>query len=296
MRTAVRLARDAKLRFSSERPDARPETVQVALSLGPYGATLSANEFDGMYPPPYGPPLGPGGQQRNTFRPGEEALEENSVEALVQFHLERLRVFAADEETWKAIDWVAFETMPLRREMLAVRRAMAVLQSELAARHGGGREKKWWISTVHPSGVFPERSCCGEAGCDGCAPVSAVDIVGAMFHPGLPAPDGIGINCTGVAYLGKLLAETTAAVGEVHDRRKLCLVLYPNGMDWDREGQKWISVGSSEDAAAGWASAVAEAVRPYAQGNIWDGIIVGGCCKSGPGEIAALASAVATAR
>ncbi|KAF8756958.1 Homocysteine S-methyltransferase [Rhizoctonia solani] len=48
-----------------------PDTLkpQIALSLGPFGATLSpAAEFSGIYPPPYGPP------QPVTFFTGEQAF------------------------------------------------------------------------------------------------------------------------------------------------------------------------------------------------------------------------------
>ena len=137
---------------------------------------------------------------------------------------------------------------------------------------------------MHPSGVFPERL--GSA-------ISAADVASAVFGPGPPLPDGIGVNCTGATHLEKVIAKMAARVERVELRRRPWLVIYPNGRDWDTETHTWASLGSSdEDAAEKWADAVVRTVAPHVRGDIWAGVIVGGCCKSGPREIAALSAAV----
>ena len=55
MRKAVRLAQAAKARFLLEHPFVQGDEIKIALSLGPFGSTRSTHEFDGIYPPPYGP-------------------------------------------------------------------------------------------------------------------------------------------------------------------------------------------------------------------------------------------------
>ncbi|EKM57068.1 uncharacterized protein PHACADRAFT_254607 [Phanerochaete carnosa HHB-10118-sp] len=292
MRQAVALACIAKDRFLVERTEARREDVQVALSLGPYGATLNANEFDGMYPPPYGP--GPSASRaRNSFSPCEEELRECSIEALKGFHLDRLRVFAEDRETWDSIDWVAFETVPLTREITAIRRAMGALNSELPARRSDSRwRKQWWISGVHPFGVYPEQSPDGGS-------VTAGHVVRAILEQegageANPVPDGIGINCTGVRYLSSIVGEMGEVVVHVGGEQRPWLVLYPNGREWDVGTQSWVAVGADEDEAAGaWATAFAEAIMPCMRhGHAWGGVVIGGCCKSGPRDIVALVKVV----
>lgn len=289
MRKAVALACAAKDRFLAERPDLRQDDMQIALSLGPYGATLNSNEFDGIYPPPYGPEsFAPG--RRNSFLPGEEQFYEGSVEALKNFHLDRLRVFAEDDETWNSIDWIAFETVPLVREVTAIRRAVHTLYEELSAHCPEGRwRKRWWISTVHPFGSFPERTHEGES-------VAVRQVVAAILGqdgPGkaLPAPDGIGINCTGVRYLSSIVAEMREAVMNMRTEQSPWLLLYPNGREWNVATQGWEDTGADDDESAKtWGAAFAGSVRPSIEHRcMWRGAIVGGCCKSGPREISALA-------
>ncbi|ORY20916.1 Homocysteine S-methyltransferase [Naematelia encephala] len=62
--------------------------------------------------------------------------EDSAEEALTEFHLDRLRVFALHEPTWRTIEWIAFETIPLIREIKAIRRAMTRLKSELEITYG----------------------------------------------------------------------------------------------------------------------------------------------------------------
>jgi homocysteine S-methyltransferase len=113
MRTAVAIARRA---IDSS---ARQDNVLLALSLGPLGATLTPSaEFTGAYPVQYA-----------------------DWQGLHAFHDERLRVFAHDAATWALVDVVAFETLPVAREVRAVREGMARLQRE-------GLGRPYWVACV----------------------------------------------------------------------------------------------------------------------------------------------------
>lgn len=91
-------------------------------------------------------------------------------------------------------------------------------------------------------------------------------------HPRIVA---VGVNCTAPRHMPALL---TAAREGTHRP----LIAYPNGGDrWDAPSRRWVADagGSFEPAtAAAW-------VR---HGATW----LGGCCGTGPGEIAALAAIV----
>lgn len=183
--------------------------VEVALSLGPYGATLVPScEFSGVYPPPFGPPE------------SEAAAED----ALACWHLQRLRVYARHADVWATINILAFETIPLLREIRAVRRAMHTLlaapNSPAAGKAppvtpAGGSpaplpppRKAWWISCTFPApdGRFPDPTAQ--------APVSLEDVVRAVFEheDGLAIPTGIGINCTPASLLPRLTQELCHAL------------------------------------------------------------------------------------
>lgn len=302
MRKAVQLARVAKERFLAERPDTRGEDVKIALSLGPYGSTVNANEFDGMYPPPFGPE----DATRNTFHAGEDHLCDASLEALKNFHLERLRVFAEDKETWESIDWVAFETTPLRREVTAIRMAMTALEREAS-------RKPWWVSTVHPHGKHPEPISAEHTGTlsneDGDA-ASVRQIVQVSLgedprYGPLSVPNGIGVNCTGVGFLERILSNMSTATKELQDHsaapgrhERPLLVVYPNGIEWDLEKRTWTSHNVGDGSARARVQSLIQTIRPYAEATdgVWGGVIVGGCCKFGPEEISALTSEVSCFR
>ena len=89
----------------------------------------------------------------------------------------------------------------------------------------------------------------------------------------------VGITCTAPRHLPGLLAKARDAT----DRP---LVAYPNGGDrWDPVARRWVADGAGgtyePDEVAGWT----------ALGATW----LGGCCGTGPGDIARLASCIAEA-
>lgn len=85
----------------------------------------------------------------------------------------------------------------------------------------------------------------------------------------------VGVNCTAPRHMPGLL---TAA----HEATDRPLIAYPNGGDrWDAPSRRWVAdAGGSFEPAT-----VAAWVR---HGATW----LGGCCGTGPGEIAALAAIV----
>ncbi|KAI1794227.1 Homocysteine S-methyltransferase [Ganoderma leucocontextum] len=300
MLEAVKLAIEAKRRYIQEtaqcdRNDAgSSRSVKIALSLGPYGSMLSpAQEFHGFYPPPFGPTLPSETAKTNIFDDTEDGqhLEAAAVEALEDFHYERLEVFAENREVWDEIDLVAFETVPLRREIAGVRRAVARLQriKELKpagqpGEHSAKTMKPWWISTVHPDGHYPEMKPGG--GWVTMVEVAEAALLGEDERTSIPW--GLGINCTGLEFLPKLVGEARDVARqalEVHGVGPW-LVLYPNGGDvFNPETHSWEAKGRGETR---WGKEMCTVVAESRGDEVWGGVVVGGCCKTGPDDISEL--------
>ena len=208
MRSAVRIARDA---FGGRKGT-------VALSLGAYGAVmLPSQEYSGKY----------------------DSFHETSQQ-LRDWHGRRIGAFVGDSETWAEVGIVAFETLPLLGEVLAVRDVMGDLQ-------GLGEEREFWISCVFP----------GEGNClpDGS---SVKDVVKAMLEPreGARVPMGVGINCTKVGKVEELIEEFEREVGGLVETGEVVewpsLVVYPDGTngevyntttkEWERQEEGGSSV------------------------------------------------------
>jgi homocysteine S-methyltransferase len=301
------LAAEARSRFATE---ARVpiDRIKIALSLAAYGASLPLpHEFDGYYPPPYGPKAyvyspDPTSPNRNAYRADESTQEAESEDALTAFHLERLRVYASDKETWRAVDAIAFETIPLAREVKAIRRAVATLDDELAP----GERKPWWVCTVYPGGEFPEE----HAGLGSRKPRNK-DVLAAYFddvptagtagaHKGAryAVPDAFGINCTAmvdvadvVATAGDTLAGTSAT--RINGGRPW-LVLKPNGgQTYNMDTREWgWQGGETRLQGDEWARQLSQIVRSADVKGVWGGILVGGCCKVGEEELRLLSKAL----
>jgi homocysteine S-methyltransferase len=223
--------------------------------------------------------------------------------------LSRLRVYANEEETWRAVDWVMFETIPLLREGEAIRTAMEDLYQELKGRYGESDNgdawwrKPYWTSFVFPEGTSPDAS-----------PIST--IMETMFsgeNAETVFPSAIGINCTSPAYIRTLTEQLTESMSNglknADDdslllRKPPAFVLYPDGgLVYDVVTRTWHapknapSVAASGDAEGSWAKNVAQVARWAAEQEVatsngsrpvWPQILVGGCCKSGYKEIAGL--------
>lgn len=280
LRAAVALARAAA-----------PPPARIALSMGCFGSSLSpGQEYAGLYPPPYGPAaFAPDTAATNC--PATPAAAAGYEAALAAYHLARLRVYAADEATWRAVGWLAFETVPVLAEVRAVRRAVGQLYAELAARYPGGEGETWWRKPFWIASAFPGGEH-GQRAADG-GHVRAAEVVRAMLGelPGAPAADGAGINCTNPAYLPRLAAEYTEAVGGLRLEKRPWLVLYPDGGSvYDVVNKEWSDVGRV--APGEWAAQTVQVARDQDGPGVWAGAIVGGCCKSSFEEVEALRSVV----
>ncbi|KAF8269262.1 Homocysteine S-methyltransferase [Lactarius quietus] len=307
MRSSVALAAEARRRFAAE-SHVPTDSIKIALSLAAYGASLPLpHEFDGFYPPPYGPQAyvhhstnDPSAlPNRNAFRADERAQEAQSEAALAAFHLERLRAYATDAQTWRSIDVLAFETIPLAREVRAIRRAVAALEDDGLAPE---ERKPWWVCAVYTGGEFPEQRLCGDGG----EQLSARDVLTAYFgdidvhstaggggeSARYAVPHAFGVNCTAVAHVAKAVAAVSDALEETGaGGRKPWLVLKPNGgQTYDMDTCKWGWYGGEVHTQGDeWAGKLGDIVRAATNKGVWGGILVGGCCKTGDDELRALA-------
>ncbi|KAL4805327.1 Homocysteine S-methyltransferase [Aspergillus unguis] len=256
MRDAISLARSAIAAEERQRP------CGVALSLGPYGATMSpiAAEYTGIYP-----------------------IEMDREDALRQWHARRLNVFVEDAGSFDKVDYIAFETLRRADEVRAVRGAM------FDTFHGNPK-KPWWVC-----GVFPAEE------------VDETDVrrwINAAVgqDPGLPLPRpwGIGLNCTRIDHVAKIISimqdelhcllqkEAGFADERASSLSMPWLVLYPdgtNGEKYDPVTKTW--VGHQPAVRRSWDEVFWDVIQGQLEGD-WEGIIVGGCCRAGPADIAAL--------
>ncbi|MCJ1252813.1 hypothetical protein MMC24_000619 [Lignoscripta atroalba] len=276
MRNAVVIARKAFEASSRRAVEGEKEHTKnghrvgiVALSLGAYGATMRpSQEYTGAYLP----------------------SEMKTTEGLSKWHMERLAVFAEDAQTWSDIDYVAFETLPLLREIEAARKIMAEVNS------GTGR-KRWWISCVFPN-ENPELP-------DGSSVENVVETMLTDRGKRWQQPWGIGINCTKVEKLAVLIAQFEEAVQKLLREGKLeerslnhssgwpWLVIYPDGAQglvYNTTAKVWESPDGAEVQARRkyWDEEVFEVVKGTRERALWAGIMVGGCCKTAPEDIGRL--------
>ena len=258
MQSAVPLARKAFSIASSP--------GKVALSLGAYGATMQPSaEYTGRYLPE----------------------EMNTLEGLARWHRQRLEVFQSDATTWRDVDYVAFETLPVLAEVRAVRAVMGQCNSQ--------GDKKWWISCVFPNDNLNLP--------DGTTVSELVDAMIGSAHTGGQQPWGIGINCTSVTRLESLIVLFEAAVMNIAQNYQAqsssfqqiwpWLVVYPDGAEglvYNTISQTWDAVESNSNTqtTSSWDEEVAMIVRRASERAFWKGILVGGCCKTTPDHIARL--------
>ncbi|KAL8657767.1 MAG: hypothetical protein Q9226_001583 [Calogaya cf. arnoldii] len=272
MRNAVSLAKEAFA--SSQCAGSKNIGKHVALSLGAYGATTKpSTEYSGEYTP--------------------EHMQ--TVEGLVDWHDQRLEVFRDDEATWNDVNYVSFETLPVLKEVQAVRRVMA--------KHNTTQHfREWWISCVFPNDdlTLPDGS-----------PVSAV-VEAMLTNRGDQGqrPWGIGINCTDIKKLDMLLHQYEAAAQSILDtddtqdasaRRAQWpwLVTYPDGAQgsvYNTETQQWEidPEMKKKGPQRPWHEELAQIITKTAERGRWKGILVGGCCKTTPDDIRKLRSQLAT--
>jgi homocysteine S-methyltransferase len=201
---------------------------RVVLSLGAYGATMiPGQEYTGAYDSSH-----------------------STIAQLRDWHLERIRAFVSfgkgrdgdveegevkeKRECWELVDLVAFETLPLLREVLAVQEVMFQVSSAL----GEKEMNPFWISCVFPgsANTLPDGS-------------SIKDVVKAMLgkRETCATPMGIGLNCTKIGKLEGLIEEFEREVIAMMERGELeeewpALVVYPDGTNgevYNTTTQEW---------------------------------------------------------
>ncbi|KAH7316743.1 Homocysteine S-methyltransferase [Stachybotrys elegans] len=244
--TALSIAAQAK----------RPEAA-VALGLGPYGACMvPSQEYSGAYDSAH-----------------------NSVQSLLQWHEERLRLFTGLSGLKDRIGILALETVPRVDEIVAIRKAISRLP-ELAG-------VPFWISCLYPGddGRLPDGT-------------SAEDAITAMLGEDASSsrPWGIGINCTKVEKLDGLVRNYESAVSKLAKEGKIsqwpALVLYPDGTRgevYNTTTQQWeVADTASSAERAAWETVLSQVVRDASTRGNWAEIIVGGCCRSSSDDIAKL--------
>lgn len=236
---AVRIAEEAKRQHA-----------QVALSIGPYGATMRpSQEYSGNYGP-----------------------DMNDVESLRRWHQARLKSFVASVVNFRRrVAFVALETIPRVDEIKALRLAMAS-SSDLSS-------SRFWISCLFPGedGLLPDGT-------------PAEDAVRAMFDPEIagPVPWAVGINCTKVWKLGSLLRQYESAIARMLAEGKIdtwpTLVLYPDGTNgevYNTVSKQWVLPdGVQIDSQSSWEEQLASVVRETQKRGNWPTIVVGGCCMA----------------
>lgn len=194
--------------------------VEVAASLGPFGASLAdGSEYTGRYPVPW--------------------------ETVVSFHRRRLEVLIDTGP-----DLFAVETIPRRDE--------AALLADLLVEFGAPRA---WFSFGCATG---EHTYGGD---DLCATVSEV-----VDYPNLVA---VGVNCVAPPVVSDALDTLRTQDEPLHD---VPFVVYPNhGRMWDGDARVWTGDSHVVDGVLveSWLERGAR--------------FVGGCCGTGPSDIARLA-------
>ncbi|KAJ3463354.1 hypothetical protein MRS44_008140 [Fusarium solani] len=225
------------------------DKAQVALSYGPYGACLiPSQEYSGKY---------------DAAHDSESTLEE--------WHRERLGLFAEVPDVGKRVSHVALETIPRVDEIIAMRKSLAATPAL--------SDLPYWTSCLSPGADLALP--------DGNSIESAVE---AMLDRDVSAkvPWGIGINCTKVDKLDRLLQIFESTVARLIEQGRLdawpALVLYPDGTNgevYNTTTQKWELPDDAKDQVrSSWESQVESVVRATESRGKWPVILVGGCCKA----------------
>ncbi|KAI8924717.1 Homocysteine S-methyltransferase [Entophlyctis helioformis] len=267
-RLSVRLADNARRAVQNSGAVPLTSSLLVAASVGSYGALLANGaEFTGDY--------GPG----------------VTLESLAASHRQRVRVLldasvddAVGGEPGVQPDLVLFETIPSLLEAQAI----AQLCSEWHEQAGGQPLvlPPVWVSFSCRDGA---TVCHGE-------PIEACVDALATHH----AVQGIGVNCTAPQHVASLvkrirdrlalhdralaggMAEGTTAEGKAACR----VVCYPNsGETWVAAERGWRDTTGGSAAPDGWAAMAQAWVAAGADA-------VGGCCRTTPAHIGALAAAL----
>ncbi|KAF3904441.1 hypothetical protein ABW21_db0209184 [Orbilia brochopaga] len=233
-----------------------PAGGKAALCIGSYGASLQPTaEYTGVYPPP-------------CHQGGED-----TVRNLKRSYKDRLRIFAS-QPAFQNVAALAIETVPSIRldEVTAI---TSVFNSRPY------RKKKTWVSVVYPDPTPPAEQ-------------TVRGIVKAVFT-GIErdsGPRGVGVNCTKMHIARHVVRGYSAAVKQMRvPQHQAILVIYPDGgLTYDVDNKTWSK--EQEGDVELWCAELIEIVREARDEECWGEIIVGGCCKTTPAHIRALAERV----
>ncbi|KAI0482683.1 Homocysteine S-methyltransferase [Xylariaceae sp. FL0804] len=250
--------------------EAKCSAAKIALSLGPYGATMNpSQEYGGRYDAAH-----------------------DSEEQLLCWHRDRLGIFCQIENLASRVDYVAFETVPRLDEIVAIRKLMAGLAqpSESKDQFRQIQNVPFWVSCVFPGEGYtlPDGSSVDEV----------VDALLSSEHSN-NLPWGIGINCTKISKVPRLVQMYQSAVSRLVSAGLTSswpsLILYPDGTNgevYDTSTKTWKVTTHQENSASPWESQLAAIVDEARQHHNWRTIVVGGCCKASSNDIARLRAAV----
>ncbi|KAI1359153.1 Homocysteine S-methyltransferase [Xylaria arbuscula] len=248
-------------------------TTKLALSIGSYGAIMTpSQEYTGRYDDNH-----------------------NSIDTLYRWYADRMSLFTSVPRLDSRVDFIAFETVPRLDEILAIRRLTTPLSSQSADAAASGPllgRLPYWISCVFPGNA--------RALPDGSSISQAIRALLSLEHSQDP-PWGIGINCTKIAELPNLVKEYERSVRLLEEEDQLrswpTLILYPDGTDgevYDTATKTWkMPTGLTEtNHGRSWEKQLAHIVTEARKRGCWRSIVVGGCCKTGPGAISNLRAQV----
>ncbi|KAI1428177.1 Homocysteine S-methyltransferase [Xylaria sp. FL1777] len=247
-------------------------TTKIALSLGPYGAVMTpSQEYTAHYDD-----------------------EHNSADKLFRWHADRMSLFASIPRLGSRVDFVAFETVPRLDEILAIRQLTTLPASHSAdsAVLGPLARTPYWISCVFPGSA--------RALPDGSSISQVIRALLSLEHSDNP-PWGIGINCTKIAELPKLVREYEIGVRLLEEDNHLrswpSLLLYPDGTNgevYDTAAKTWkMPIGLTETIQeSSWEQQLERVVTEARTRGCWRSIVVGGCCKATHMDISRLRAQV----
>ncbi|KAI1641640.1 Homocysteine S-methyltransferase [Daldinia loculata] len=231
--------------------------AHIALSLGPYGATMvPSQEYGGKYD-----------------------AEHDSLEKLLNWHRDRFRLFDRIDRLGSRIGFIAFETVPRLDEIKAIRKLFTRASpndfNTSSLLYG---DIPFWISCVFPGDGYTLP--------DGSFVDQVVDALLSSDYSDI-TPWGIGINCTKVAKIAELVHLYESAVSRLASTGKLetqpSLVLYPDGTNgevYDTTTKTWRAPTSQPLPMSSWERQVADVVVHARNQQCWRSIVVGGCCKA----------------
>ncbi|KAK4058255.1 AdoMet-homocysteine methyltransferase [Microbotryomycetes sp. JL221] len=328
MLSALTLASSKTISSIPSNERERPQAPALALSLGPFGAQCQpGQEYSGLYPRPFGSKETPSkfgyndsasqacGQlpldaiQHITSTWKEQDLERDYLAA---WHLQRLRHFSMSE-AWSSIGVIAFETIPLLREVEAIRLAMHVFNVDNWIMSGlSNVTTPYYISFVFPLNEqgepkFPDSDLQHLNLNKQIEQLIEQTFFGQLMNETKDLPNGFGINCTNPDHIEKIVEIFLKVLNEriikqEQQQQQTCeikpwIVLYPDGgAVYDAVFTKTWSNPTGMDETQ-WSLKLVNSIKHALDRRRDDGqlllggVVAGGCCKASPRYITALRKA-----